>query len=77
MRPLPMVYWTLPYKDLSPVQGSSPPPPTSLLMLTSSVNTVADPGFTRGGSLTPKVDIKLLFGYSFPKNCMKLKEYGL
>ena len=76
MRPLPMVYWTLPYKDLSPVQGSSSPPHLP-------VNADVQGEYSGGsrvypsGSLTPKVDIKLLFGYSFPKNCMKLKEYGL
>ena len=38
---------------------------------------MANPGFPRGAP-TPKVDIKsyYFFSHFFPKNCMKLKEFG-
>ena len=38
---------------------------------------VADPGFSRGGGANSKDGCeKLLFRQFFPKNCMKLKEFG-
>ena len=38
-----------------------------------NLKTVADPGFSRGGALTPKNAIIFQF---FAKNCMKMKEFG-
>ena len=38
--------------------------------------TVADPGFPQGGANPKGGCEKLLFGQFFPKNCMKLKEFG-
>ena len=39
--------------------------------------TVAGPGFPQGGGANSKDGCeKLLFGQFFPKNCMKLKEFG-
>ena len=41
-------------------------------------NAVSDPAFPRGGGANSKGGRKkLLFGQFFPKNCMKLKEFGL
>ena len=38
---------------------------------------VADPGFPRGGGANPQGGgASLLFGQHFPKNCMKMKEFG-
>ena len=40
-------------------------------------DSVADPGFPRGGAPTPKVDVKSYFWpiNFFLKNCMTLKEF--
>ena len=38
---------------------------------------MADPGFPRGGTNSKNEDINLLFGQVSPKNCMKMKEFGL
>ena len=38
------------------------------------MSSVADPGFSRGGALTPKSAIIFLF--FFAENCMKMKEFG-
>ena len=38
---------------------------------------VADPGFPRGGGTNPQGGgANLLFSQKFPKNCMKMKEFG-
>ena len=38
---------------------------------------MADPGFSqKGGSHSKGGCEKLIFGQFFPKNCMKLKEFG-
>ena len=38
---------------------------------------VADPEFPRGGGANPQGGgANLLFGQKFPKNCMKMKEFG-
>ena len=40
-------------------------------------SSVVDPGFLPGGGANSKEGCeKLLFGHLFPKNCMKLKEFG-
>ena len=41
------------------------------------VDTVADPGFPRGGGANPQGGgTNLLFGCKFPENCMKMKDFG-
>ena len=41
------------------------------------VNSVADPGFPRGGCANPQGGgANLLFGHNCPENCMKMKEFG-
>ena len=38
---------------------------------------MTDPGFPRGGGANPlSGGANLLFGQKFPKNCMKMKEFG-
>ena len=38
---------------------------------------VADPGFATGGGANPqRGGASLLFGQKFPKNCLKIKEFG-
>ena len=40
-------------------------------------DSVADPGFPRGGGANPQGwGTNLLFGQKFPENCMKMKEFG-
>ena len=42
-----------------------------------NADAVAGAGFPRGGGANSKGGCeKLLFGQFFPKNCMKLKEFG-
>ena len=41
------------------------------------MKTVADPGFPGGEGANPQGrDTNLLFGQKFPKNCIKMKEFG-
>ena len=37
---------------------------------------VVDPGFLRGGGANPPGGANIRFRQNFPKNCMKLKEFG-
>ena len=37
---------------------------------------VADPGFPRGGTLTPKGGRQPIIWPIFPENCMKMKKFG-
>ena len=49
-----------------------------MLISIQAVEPVADPGFPRGGCANYKGGgANLLFLPIFPKNCMKLKKFGL
>ena len=48
-----------------------------IFMKVGTPNTAVDPGFPRDGSANSKGGCeKLLFGQFFPKNCIKLNEFG-
>ena len=45
--------------------------------LDQMTESVADPGFPRGGGRQPPGRLQhTIFATFFPKNCMKLKEFG-
>ena len=49
----------------------------SSLSYTFVIKSVVDPGFPRGRGANPQGEgANLLFSQNFPKNCMKMKEFG-
>ena len=50
---------------------------SALLLGVQATDSVADPGFPRGGGANPPGGRQHTILLNFPKNCVKLKEFGL